>query len=82
MKNNLRLKNVKIEDLCPSILARMGCRIPEGLDGKVIAEAFYTREPSGQVSRQSVCAKDTSENAYTQDEEDAVSKRLRNLGYI
>jgi predicted AlkP superfamily phosphohydrolase/phosphomutase len=40
IRPGVRLKGIRIYDIAPSILHLMGQPVPEGLDGKVLADAF------------------------------------------
>ncbi|MEI6499688.1 MAG: alkaline phosphatase family protein [Armatimonadota bacterium] len=67
-----------IMDLAPSILALLGCRVPDDLDGKLL--------PSLDVSVETATVAATTEAdpemVYSAEEEAEVEDRLRNLGYL
>ena len=71
-----------IADSTPTILAMLGLRIPDDMEGKVIAEAFdppvHTEtEPARRVSRE------VSDAAvYSEEDAETLTERLRDLGYL
>ena len=42
ISQGVRLKDIRIYDIAPSILHLMGQPVPEDLDGKVLADAFQS----------------------------------------
>ncbi len=75
------IKDASIMDLAPTILHVMGHGVPEDMDGVVLKGALKTKkkvvlsEPSGKDGPD-------IEGGYAPDEEEAVRKRLRDLGYV
>lgn len=67
-----------IMDLAPSVLALLGCAVPDDLDGKVLG-ALDVRAESGAVV---TGPKADPETVYSAEEEAEVEDRLRNLGYL
>jgi len=67
-----------IMDLAPSILALLGCPVPDGLDGKVLPSLDVKVETAPVATAGDA----DSETVYTADEEAEVEDRLRNLGYL
>ncbi len=73
------LRDAKIEDLAPTILALLDQPIPAHLDGRSLAA-----HPSASLAspEPSVPVPTSAETPYTEQEEEIVTERLRNLGYM
>ena len=80
------VNDAHITDIAPTILYQMGMPIPGYMDGKVLAEAIdegflksnkilYTEDKDSGVNGSEVVK-------YTNDEEDAIKSKLKDLGYI
>lgn len=83
VRRNFTVRGAKIEDLCPSILSRLGCKIPGGLDGRVLDELFENTGGIPVSSREGRSAETpAAKKAYKDNEEEIIAKRLGNLGYI
>jgi predicted AlkP superfamily phosphohydrolase/phosphomutase len=75
-----------VVDVTPTILYMAGLKIPEGLDGKVLTDAFdpahlansppETAEPVGASSP------GRDDSPYSAEEEEAIERSLRGLGYL
>jgi predicted AlkP superfamily phosphohydrolase/phosphomutase len=79
-----RIRDAKLEDIAPTVLYAMGLRVPKGLDGKVLTEAFGKRhldsnpvEWDEETARTEVAAKQLSK-----EEEQKIEERLKQLGYL
>lgn len=76
------LPNAAITDMAPTILHLAGCRVPRGLDGRVLEELFETPpavryfedEEGGDVS--------AGGDLYDDEERAILEERLRGLGYL
>ncbi len=76
-----------IVDVAPTILYAMGLPIPEDMDGRVLEEAFTARycqaHPVRYEKASAAGPRDRGEAAaYTAEEEEAMLRRLRDLGYL
>ena len=80
------LKNIKIIDVCPTILFQMGIPVPKDMDGTIMKEAFR----SDFLTEHSVCYEDMVEKVetrvaqpvYSVQDESKIVDNLRSLGYI
>src|SRR3989304_349848 len=80
------LKNIKIIDVCPTILFQMGLPISRDMDGTIMEEAFH----SDFLTKHSICYEDTVEGVgtrvaqpvYSAQDESKIVDHLRSLGYI
>ncbi|MCX5885189.1 MAG: alkaline phosphatase family protein [Proteobacteria bacterium] len=84
-KKGYRLEEAAIIDLAPTILYRMEIPVPSDMDGKVLKEIFdddYIHDHPVAYSQASNEIDQGAEKVYSQDEQLAVEKRLRGLGYI
>ncbi len=66
----------RIEDIAPTILEILGIPIPEGLDGTSLLGGKPSAPASGPSSGSG------GGSAYTPEEEEAVKRRLEDLGYL
>ncbi|MBI2977118.1 MAG: alkaline phosphatase family protein [Chloroflexi bacterium] len=79
-----QISPIRIYDLAPTILYRLGVPVPDDMDGKVAAPAFEPDELAAYPV-QIAPARNTraSEGSVFSDEDEATIKdRLRDLGYI
>jgi len=82
-KERTDLGDVSIEDITPTILHSMGCKIPEHVDGKVLVNIFKKnsdpakRKPS---LRKFIYIKEV--HRLEKGEEEQIKDRLRELGYL
>jgi predicted AlkP superfamily phosphohydrolase/phosphomutase len=74
-----------IMDVAPTLLYMADLAVPEGLDGKVLTDAFddshmtgHPIETTSEVDKQ----KRDEESPYSAEEEAAIEESLRGLGYI
>jgi predicted AlkP superfamily phosphohydrolase/phosphomutase len=72
-------------DIAPTLLCALGQPIPENMDGKAMTDVFVsdfraTHEPVFGEARPVMVA--AGENVYSDAEEDAIRKRLQDLGYL
>jgi len=78
-----QIGGIGIVDMTPTILYLAGCRVPSGLDGRVITEIFE-KEPV--VEYFDDLDDDESSfspgNDYDEEEEELVAQKLRGLGYL
>lgn len=79
------IEGAQITDLAPTILYLLGQPVPRTMDGRALTEAFDQEYVS---SHPVIYAADLEEGAgpseggYTEEESQAVSDRLRGLGYL
>lgn len=84
-KQDQVLKDARIIDLAPTLLALLGIPIPDDMDGKVLEEAFEERFPASRsrTYRRAEAEVSAREQAgYTDDEADKIRERLEGLGYL
>jgi len=75
------IKGASIMDLTPTILHLMGHGVPSDMDGIVLKDTLLGHGEvlvSGPTQNQAP----SSDSVYDPDEEEAVRKRLRDLGYV
>jgi predicted AlkP superfamily phosphohydrolase/phosphomutase len=86
LKKGCRIEGVNIMDLAPTVLYILELPVPEDMDGKVLGSIFQE-----EVLLQKPCIrKQTAEaqeqrkaiSEYEEDENVAISQRLRDLGYL
>jgi predicted AlkP superfamily phosphohydrolase/phosphomutase len=74
-----------VMDVMPTLLYQAGLKVPEGLDGKVLTDAFdpaaLADRPVATTAPLSSSEKDES-SPYSQDEEALIEESLRGLGYL
>ena len=77
--------SMNLVDICPTILHAMGLPIPNDLDGRpaMLTQEMSSRhvetfDPSAELKFGTV----SSEPVYTEEEEEQIKDRLRDLGYL
>ncbi|MFN2586740.1 MAG: alkaline phosphatase family protein [Actinomycetota bacterium] len=74
-----------VMDVAPTLLYQAGLKVPEGLDGGVLGDAFapemLSRRPVATTAPLSSSEKDES-SPYSQEEEALIEESLRGLGYL
>jgi len=73
-----RLEGANIVDIAPTVLALMGLPVPETMDGKVL----FGMETRSAGTRERDRREVESENPYSEEDEEQVMERLRELGYV
>ncbi len=74
-----------IADIAPTVYAFLGVPIPDGLDGRVIQDAFSQPldEKTGANDAQTApTVTSTPTEELSADEEDKIRSRLADLGYL
>ena len=74
-------------DIAPSILHVLGCPVPESMDGRILHEVFAKPGnlfPTERVADAGIAEAETplNDKPYTEEEEEAITERLRALGYL
>ncbi|MCA1554206.1 MAG: alkaline phosphatase family protein [Chloroflexi bacterium] len=86
VKPNATVHDAAIIDLAPTILHALGVPVPDEMDGRVLYEIFKDealREPElANVRERGLASHDNGDGAYTDEEEELVQERLRELGYL
>lgn len=81
---HVKLKNLSLEDIAPTVLYYLGVPIPRDMDGRVPVEAFtktfLKRNPI--VSAETSKKEKKLEEVYSKEEEEEIKERLRKLGYL
>lgn len=73
-----------VTDVAPTVLRYLGLPTPDGVDGRVLEEAFTSLRPPEEV-RQTLAAQTESSSqtsGLTLEEEAEVNRRLQDLGYL
>jgi predicted AlkP superfamily phosphohydrolase/phosphomutase len=74
---------LSLQDVCPTALALLEQAVPQGLDGRVITEAFEESWLSEHPVKSSSAAGDRRVGReFSEEEAAAVSSHLKDLGYI
>jgi predicted AlkP superfamily phosphohydrolase/phosphomutase len=84
VERSRKIEEAKIIDLAPTVLYLLGVAIPQGMDGRVLLEAFrgeyITTHP---LHYREVEKKGESQPSdYSAEEEKTIEERLRGMGYI
>jgi arylsulfatase A-like enzyme len=89
VKAGYNVENAQLVDLAPTVLALMGEPVPPDMDGRVLTEAFrkayLTACPvryAEKVEEGEIEAGFADESAYSDEDEDQVLERLKELGYL
>ncbi|MHC4480413.1 MAG: alkaline phosphatase family protein [Planctomycetota bacterium] len=78
----LRLEGARIADVPATILALLGCPIPEDLDGRVLSEMLTDDVPSPQRTAPTQEEEPAARDQLSSGDREAVEERLRGLGYM
>jgi predicted AlkP superfamily phosphohydrolase/phosphomutase len=83
----VRVEGADLTDLAPTILHLMGETVPTHMDGRVLHETIATDAAAAtsgpSAGWEAEAEKDPSaEPAFTEEEEEVLAERLRNLGYV
>jgi len=73
--------NAQIADIAPTLLAVLGLRVPQDMEGKVLTDLFETKPVVEFEPPQEIEAAE-HEEVYTDKEKEALTKRLADLGYL
>jgi predicted AlkP superfamily phosphohydrolase/phosphomutase len=81
-----RVTEANIVDVAPTILYAMGLPVPDDMDGRVLEEIFtpqyrQTHDMRFESAR-GTGIRQSETPTYSQDEEEAMLQRLRDLGYL
>jgi predicted AlkP superfamily phosphohydrolase/phosphomutase len=83
-QQGLRISDINIVDIAPTILYSLGFPIPQDMDGRVITEAFskeFLRNNPIHYSKIPL-QMESKPGSITPADEDAIADRLRSLGYM
>jgi hypothetical protein len=77
----------RIYDVAPTILYLLGQPVPNDMDGRILTQAIIperlARQPLERSKREPASARGmASEDGYSEADSEAVSERLRSLGYL
>ncbi len=75
-----RIHGAKVADVCPTVLALQGARIPEGLDGRTLEE-IVGHPSAGRAPGDAPEPVRTAAELSDEDQE-AIAQSLRDLGYL
>ena len=78
---NVEIDRADIADVPATILALLGCPIPDHFDGRVITEILSDDVGIPQGARADSESK-REKRDFTREERQAVEKRLKGLGYL
>jgi predicted AlkP superfamily phosphohydrolase/phosphomutase len=80
----VQIPPVRIFDIAPTILYRLGLPIPDDMDGNVITAGIVDDDLSlGRLQYTTASAsRPEREPGYSEEDEQAVRERLRDLGYL
>jgi arylsulfatase A-like enzyme len=71
----------QIADIAPTLLAALGLRVPQDMEGKVLTDLFETK-PTIEFEPPEEIEVAEAEEVYTDKEKEALTKRLADLGYL
>lgn len=73
--------HAEIADIAPTLLASLGLRVPQDMEGKPLAELFTT-PPAIEFETPQAAGVSDFEEVYSEEEKAALTKRLTELGYL
>ena len=81
-----KIADARLEDLAPTILYAMGVPVPADMEGRVLTDvfdpAYVAAHPIVRGDGTGQRALDELTSGYNEDEEEQVTERLRQLGYM
>jgi predicted AlkP superfamily phosphohydrolase/phosphomutase len=84
IRPGVRIEGACVYDIAPTVLYLMGLPIPSDMDGQVLTRLLEEDLPAAHPIR-TVAAEETEagdRQIYTDEEEQIIGERLRNLGYV
>lgn len=83
VRPGVTLDEAHILDLAPTILYLLGQPIPETMDGRVLGQALVAPPDEGSLWRSPAAeVAEVETPGYTPEDEEAVRRRLQDLGYL
>ncbi|KPJ52939.1 hypothetical protein AMJ39_06420 [candidate division TA06 bacterium DG_24] len=86
IRQGIKMKKSDMTDVAPTLLYLAGVPIPEDMDGRVLTEAvspeYLSRYPVERSRPDVAPSAREDEQVFSEDEEAAVRKRLKGLGYV
>ncbi len=85
VKKGFTIHRPSILDITPTALFLMGLPVPEGLDGRILLEAFeqdFIEQQPPRFERTRIESFSRATYHYTDEETDAIARRLKGLNYI
>jgi len=76
------VRDAKIEDVPATVLALLGCAIPDRFDGRVLTEMLTDDVGPVRVTRAGSEDAGGGEDVFSDADQDAVTRRLQDLGYV
>jgi hypothetical protein len=78
------LEGGRIIDVAPSVLYLLGLPIPDAMDGKVLEAAFLEKSLEEKAIRfvEESASAFLPQDIYSPEEEEALKKQLKGLGYL
>ena len=73
--------HAQIADIAPTLLASLGLRVPQDMEGKPLTELF-TKPPTIEFEAPQAATVSDFEEVYSEEEKAALTKRLTELGYL
>jgi predicted AlkP superfamily phosphohydrolase/phosphomutase len=87
IQRGMQLEGAQLMDLAPTMLYLLGLPVPKDMDGKVLTQLFQpeylaaNRVRYGEATTAEQSGVD-QQQAYSQEEEEAIKARLQGLGYL
>jgi predicted AlkP superfamily phosphohydrolase/phosphomutase len=85
IREGATLEGAEIQDLAPTILYLLGVPVPRDMDGRVLGNVFTPGFASGRPVEYAAVEESASwleERGYSSEEEEELTQRLRDLGYV
>jgi len=73
--------HAQIADIAPTLLATLGLRVPQDMEGSVLSDLFETK-PTIEFEPPEEIEVTEAEEVYSEKEKEALTKRLADLGYL
>jgi predicted AlkP superfamily phosphohydrolase/phosphomutase len=76
------VEDAKLTDVAPTILHALDVPVPHDMDGRVMSEIFEDGAGRAVQYQDAFVAEEQSLHVFTQEEQNVIEQRLRDLGYL
>jgi predicted AlkP superfamily phosphohydrolase/phosphomutase len=82
IKEGAKFEGARIYDLAPTVLALKGLTIPDDMDGAILTDIMKDPEKYKNIGKREGKKKEEKDYEASEEDEEAIRKRLKSLGYM